>query len=480
MIFSPYVECLVALFPRNASSRHAPMSKLKGRDTGLRLSQRRMLQGSFSSLDVVQVARRCPEDRYWYDSAQEVVSASAPVVLQAVPQLFVQSRVGSSDERIMATNLSLCSFCRFIPLDVNTLERLRLSPRAKSTLDNKEKPRPTPTRLDVGRNTLKLGARSTFALGKAERVFGSDCPFCKIVSMAVTELKRVVVWRDLRDDTPLKLTWTNKGPESKSVFRVNDHETVYICFVRQLTFSHNQLDWPSACYIHPVQPRIDLSQIREWIDHCQAFHGPDCNSPIGDTGHIRDFYRGLEVLRFVDVRRKCLVETYQNVRYVALSYVWGAVATVRLTTMNKAQMQTPYILSKLELPTTIWDAIDLVQGCGERYLWVDSLCIVQNDPMDLEGGTQVMDLVYERAVFTIVAACGSDAGYGLPGLHSGTRLPPPYMEVAPGVRLGVVSEVDALVEASCYSTRGWTYVIPDLSKNCAVAGNDPRADKRNE
>lgn len=62
----------------------------------------------------------------------------------------------------------------------------------------------------------------------------------------------------------------------------------------------------------------------------------------------------------------------------------------------------------------------------------------------------------EMSVFTIVAASGSDASYGLPGFKFGSRLAPPCLEVAPGVRLGVLIEVDALIKVSCYATRGWT------------------------
>lgn len=62
----------------------------------------------------------------------------------------------------------------------------------------------------------------------------------------------------------------------------------------------------------------------------------------------------------------------------------------------------------------------------------------------------------EMSVFTIVAGSGSDAGYGLPGFRSGSRVAPPCIEVAPGVRLGVLSEAETLIRASCYATRGWT------------------------
>lgn len=102
-------------------------------------------------------------------------------------------------------------------------------------------------------------------------------------------------------------------------------------------------------------------------------------------------------MRFVDVRNKRIVERTEVVRYVALSYVWGAAATIRLTKMNQPQMYKPGVLSGVGLPTTIQDAINLTMACGEQYLWVDSLCIVQDDAEDLDFGTRVMDLICKSA-----------------------------------------------------------------------------------
>lgn len=356
----------------------------------------------------------------------------------------------------MSSNVPLCSFCRFIPFDVNRLERLRLGGQPASSARKRD--RSSSVRLDINVKTrIEPGARATFALGKAGRVLNSDCPFCKIVSIAVKETQNAISWTELNDDTTLTLTWNDQGPGFQSVFKVNDHDEVYICFVRETPPSPNEHGPSGACYIHPIQSRINPSRISSWIMECETFHGPDCNAHTNDTGRaVRELYRGLELLRFVDVHQHCIVESRTLVRYVALSYVWGAAATLRLSTMNEAQLRRPGSLLRTQLPRTILDAMDLVKSCGERYIWIDSLCIVQNDLEDLEAGIHVMDLVFEMSVFTVVAACGSDARSGLPGLRSGSRLVPAYMEVLPGVRVGVVSELDHLLERSCYSTRGWT------------------------
>lgn len=51
---------------------------------------------------------------------------------------------------------------------------------------------------------------------------------------------------------------------------------------------------------------------------------------------------------------------------MALSYVWGAAAAVRLKTMNQRQMRLPGALDRLGLQKTIWDAFNVTMTCGEH------------------------------------------------------------------------------------------------------------------
>lgn len=253
--------------------------------------------------------------------------------------------------------------------------------------------------LDGTRETeLALDRRAVFALGKAERVLSSDCPFCKITAIAVREIKRADYFdyhKELNADTPLSLTWSREGPSSLGVFRVNDKDDTYICFVDQSCTGQlrQELMRSPACMIRPTQARLEPSDIKTWLADCERLHGPKCNVHTGIAGPIRDIYRGLELIRFIDVHRGCIVERREVVKYVALSYVWGAAATSRLTTMNQREMRRPGALFSLGLPLTILDAIELTRACGQQYLWVDALCIMQNDVEDVEAGTNVMDLI---------------------------------------------------------------------------------------
>jgi hypothetical protein len=70
-----------------------------------------------------------------------------------------------------------------------------------------------------------------------------------------------------------------------------------------------------------------------------------------------------------------------------------------------------------DLPETVADAVLLVRMLGIRYLWVDTLCIVQDS--DHEKQVQISSIVeiYQNAALTIVAACAEDATSRLPGVR---------------------------------------------------------------
>ncbi len=76
-----------------------------------------------------------------------------------------------------------------------------------------------------------------------------------------------------------------------------------------------------------------------------------------------------------------------------------------------------------QFPATIADAIALVRALGERYLWVDAICIVQDDRDSKMQDIERMDLIYSRAFATLVALAGTDAAAGLPGVRAKTRRP---------------------------------------------------------
>lgn len=65
------------------------------------------------------------------------------------------------------------------------------------------------------------------------------------------------------------------------------------------------------------------------------------------------------------------------------------------------------------LPTTFRDAIQVTKGLGIRYLWIDSLCIIQDDDVDWKEESSKMASIYQNSFLTICATAAPDDEAGL-------------------------------------------------------------------
>lgn len=70
------------------------------------------------------------------------------------------------------------------------------------------------------------------------------------------------------------------------------------------------------------------------------------------------------------------------------------------------------------LSQTFKDACVLCLNLGIHYIWIDSLCIVQDDSADWKQEASIMGRVYEEALFTIAASSAADSSHGLFGVKA--------------------------------------------------------------
>ncbi|KAK3950628.1 heterokaryon incompatibility protein-domain-containing protein [Pseudoneurospora amorphoporcata] len=108
-----------------------------------------------------------------------------------------------------------------------------------------------------------------------------------------------------------------------------------------------------------------------------------------------------------------------EVPYIALSYCWGVSKTVTTVSSNY-QIHTKQGFLVSSLPQTLQDAITVTRRLGQRYLWIDALCIIQDDLADWEVESAQMATVYRNAYLTIAAgtAASSDEGFLLGRRHA--------------------------------------------------------------
>jgi len=99
---------------------------------------------------------------------------------------------------------------------------------------------------------------------------------------------------------------------------------------------------------------------------------------------------------------RLVIENAGNNSYVALSYCWGESQLIMLTTQSMSIL-TKGIDVKM-LPRTIQDAITVTRRLRQQYLWVDALCVLQDDGTARAQDISNMHDIYANAFITICAS----------------------------------------------------------------------------
>ncbi|KAK0705595.1 heterokaryon incompatibility protein-domain-containing protein [Lasiosphaeris hirsuta] len=329
---------------------------------------------------------------------------------------------------------------------------------------------PDSLRGDHYRSELPLG---TFAEIQAQA--DADCPFCRLVVAAITLLRE-------SGDQPepseaVEISWQLHPPG----YSVNLAPSgTLIAFVQEEYPSGSESEssergadgfWTTLAIqrVRPVSHDMGF-WIPDWLENCQRCHGEQCEPNLDAFHNFARAGPGFK-FRLIDVRAMAVVEfdiveilAHALLRttpaYAALSYVWGGVVGLRLLRDNVQDLRMPGSLHhhRSEIPRTVLDAIRLTKSMCVKYLWVDALCLVQDDPEDKARSIPRMIEVYAGATVTIVAASGPHANSGLPGVGDTPRIGKQIIEeVRPGLEMAVVNDVKDMLEASTYATRGWTF-----------------------
>lgn len=154
--------------------------------------------------------------------------------------------------------------------------------------------------------------------------------------------------------------------------------------------------------------KCHISLIDRWRNTCDTEH-ESCQNINYDQPLPT---RILEIIGSIECKEPVrLVETQGKDRgmYACLSYCWGNLE-------NQAGQTTRQNLSKQlqgiplnDLPRTVVDAIRLCYKLRYRYLWVDRLCIIQDDGEDWSVEASRMCEVYSQSALTISVPICTDS-----------------------------------------------------------------------
>jgi len=101
---------------------------------------------------------------------------------------------------------------------------------------------------------------------------------------------------------------------------------------------------------------------------------------------------------------------HESALYITLSHCWGDLPPLTTTTTTLAQRKQTILLE--ELPKTFQDAVIITRRFNVRYLWIDSLCILQDSASDWETHSSRMCSIYKNSLLTIAATHAPNSSVG--------------------------------------------------------------------
>ena len=160
--------------------------------------------------------------------------------------------------------------------------------------------------------------------------------------------------------------------------------------------------------------------------------------------------------------------------YATLSHIWGSdQQPIYRTVRHNYETRINNGIPRDELPPCFQDAIDVTEKLGIPYIWIDSLCIIQDDAVDCPTEAGSMDRVYSNSFVNLSATATSSSKEHLPSLAKEDRLQEPrFVGTAwTGRFAGVYQIFDPhfwadRVTSSRLASRGWIFQERALGATC--------------
>ncbi|KXJ95175.1 heterokaryon incompatibility protein-domain-containing protein [Microdochium bolleyi] len=150
-------------------------------------------------------------------------------------------------------------------------------------------------------------------------------------------------------------------------------------------------------------------QARKWIRHCLENHEHSKTSSNFRPKRLLELSPGSDTIHLREADGAA-TEPW-TAPYTTLSHCWGGTVPHRLTTSNHAQLLgTGIALEKLG--ATFRDAVVIALKLGVSYLWIDSLCIIQDSRDDWMEQSVQMQQIYSSSYCNIAATSAANSSGG--------------------------------------------------------------------
>jgi hypothetical protein len=156
--------------------------------------------------------------------------------------------------------------------------------------------------------------------------------------------------------------------------------------------------------------------VHTWMDKCRKRHKICTLSPGGDPPLLPS--RVIDVTEDGSDPRLLISEGTRRGYYAALSHCWGGLKPLQTVSSTLAQFKDSIPMD--QLPKSFKDAITITRKLQIPFLWIDTLCIVQDSEQDWHHESGLMSSIYRNSTLTISATGAVDGSRGcfLPEAHS--------------------------------------------------------------
>lgn len=225
--------------------------------------------------------------------------------------------------------------------------------------------------------------------------------------------------------------------------------------------------------------RIHHSECRQRLDsngeNVSAEPIPERDLPARLLKITSDLAKGNRHIQLKEIRNESITVREEICRggYASLSYCWGTDQPQKLTVKTQGELKRG--INTGILPKTLQDAIEFTTLVGLEYIWIDAMCILQDDNADKEIEIARMPLYYGGNTLTISAASSTKCTDGIIGRSVEPAFTAGPFEVPFTTPAGVGS-IQFLASKSLPSEpidhRGWTYQESALSRRALVFASD--------
>jgi len=191
------------------------------------------------------------------------------------------------------------------------------------------------------------------------------------------------------------------NPEERTITFHHSRDPEVKSVVFDLVAYQGSTTWP---IIRRKPPEVDVAsersfkQATQWLQECVKQHSPNfCLKPKKTPLPKR-------VIDVSGVHPRLHFSEGAPAKYACLSYCWGNSWMQQVvTTLDNVHRNSNRIIFE-NLPQTIKDAITVTRRLNLRYIWIDCLCIVQDDEAEREKELEKMGDIFANAYVTISAA----------------------------------------------------------------------------